>query len=349
MKLVLFLNMGGVSKREDCELFLKNMFNDKYILTIKSDILRSFVAFFITKFRAKKMWQNYLKIGGKSPLNDISARLCEKLNAEFLNQNLKNNAKKMSQNSALNSKTHHSKKGENSKLLAKENKNLKSNSQVKFDFINTYVPPFASEVLSKYELTKDDEIVLFPLYPHHSQTTVLSSLECVKGEILKAQIQARVSEIPVFFESEIYNEMLIKHILKANETYKKVHKKTLIFSAHSIPVSTIKAGDIYQTHIERHFALLKERLKPYFKDIVLGYQSKLGPVKWLEPSTSELLAQLTNEALVYPLSFCVDCSETAFELEIEYRKIAAKDYKVIACPNDSAEFVEFVKAYLKDR
>ena len=89
MRLVLFLNMGGVSKREDCELFLKNMFNDKYILTIKSDILRSFVAFFITKFRAKKMWQNYLKIGGKSPLNDISARLCEKLNAEFLNQNLK--------------------------------------------------------------------------------------------------------------------------------------------------------------------------------------------------------------------------------------------------------------------
>ena len=346
MKLVLFLNMGGVSKREDCELFLKNMFNDKYILTIKSDILRSFVAFFITKFRAKKMWQNYLKIGGKSPLNDISARLCEKLNAEFLNQNLKDNTKKMSQNSALNSKTHHSKKGENLELTPKESKNLKLKSQLKFDFINTYVPPFASEVLSKYELTKDDEIVPFPLYPHHSQTTVLSSLECVKGEILKAQIQAKVSEIPVFFESEIYNEMLIKHILEANETYKKAHKKTLIFSAHSLPVSTIKAGDIYQTHIERHFALLKERLKPYFKDIVLGYQSKLGPVKWLEPSTSELLAQLTNEALVYPLSFCVDCSETAFELEIEYRKIAAKDYKVIACPNDSAEFVAFIKHYL---
>ncbi len=185
MKLVLFLNMGGVSKREDCELFLKNMFNDKYILTIKSDILRSFVAFFITKFRAKKMWQNYLKIGGKSPLNDISTRLCEKLNAEFLNQNLKDDAKKMSENLALNSKTQHSKKGENLELTPKESKNLKLNSQVKFDFINSYVPPFASEVLSKYELTKDDEIVLFPLYPHHSQTTVLSSLECVKGEFLR--------------------------------------------------------------------------------------------------------------------------------------------------------------------
>lgn len=67
MKLVLFLNMGGVSKREDCELFLKNMFNDKYILTIKSDILRSFVAFFITKFRAKKCGKIILKSEANRP------------------------------------------------------------------------------------------------------------------------------------------------------------------------------------------------------------------------------------------------------------------------------------------
>lgn len=317
MKLVLFLNMGGVSKPEDCALFLKNMFNDPYILTIKNDVLRAFVAWCITKTRAKTMQKNYEHLGGKSPLNELTARLCARLNEKC---GAKNNAPK----------------------------NLPQNSQdeVKFDFINTYVPPFAEEVLARYKLTQNDEIVLFPLYPHHSQTTVLSSLEYIKKALSKAQILAKCSEVDVFYTNELYNEMIIAHILRENEKWRTKRKKTLIFSAHSLPVSTIKAGDIYQKHIEAHFALLKERLAGYFEDVVLGYQSKIGPVKWLTPATSGILANVDNVALIYPLSFCIDCSESVFELDIEYRKIAKNDYKVITCPNDSDEFVNFIKAYL---
>lgn len=273
------------------------------------------------------MQKNYEHLGGKSPLNELTAKLCERLNREC------NGAK-----NALNSNT----------ASVNENKNAPQNSQngVKFDFINTYVPPFADDVLARYKFSKDDEIVLFPLYPHHSQTTVLSALKCAKTALLKAQIQAKVSEIEVFYTNERYNEMIIKHILQANERFKKGRKKTLVFSAHSLPVSTIQAGDIYQKHIEAHFALLKERLEPHFRDIVLGYQSKVGPVKWLSPATSEILAHLDDDALIYPLSFCIDCSESVFELDIEYRKIAKNDYQVIKCPNDSDEFVDFIKAYL---
>lgn len=312
--------MGGVSKPEDCALFLKNMFNDPYILTIKNTFLRTFVAWCITKARTKTMQKNYEHLGGKSPLNELTARLCERLNEECEN--------------ARNSST----------PSANENKN--TCNEVKFDFINTYVPPFADEVLARYHFTKDDEIVLFPLYPHHSQTTVFSSLEYIKKALSKAQIQAKVSQIEVFYTNELYNEMIIAHILKANEDYEKGRQKTLIFSAHSLPVSIVKAGDIYEKHINAHFELLKERLAPHFKDIVLAYQSKLGPIKWLAPATSEILANLDNIALIYPLSFCIDCSESVFELDIEYRKIAKNDYKVIKCPNHSDEFVKFIKAYL---
>lgn len=363
MKLVLFLNMGGVTKPEHCALFLKNMFNDPYILTIKNDFLRAFVAWCITKARTKTMQKNYEFLGGKSPLNELTARLCERLNKDFANANLsaKNslnsaisvapsaNSLNLNANSAPNGANLNINLAQNgANLSANENKNAPQNSQeqITFDFINTYVPPFADEVLAKYQLTQSDEIVLFPLYPHHSQTTVLSSLECVKKALSKAQIQAKVREIEVFYTNEQYNALIIKHILQANDDFEKGREKTLIFSAHSLPVSTIQAGDIYQKHIEAHFALLKERLTPYFKDIVLGYQSKIGPVKWLTPATSEILANLDNVALIYPLSFCIDCSESVFELDIEYRKIAKNDYKVIKCPNDSAEFAEFIKAYL---
>ncbi|HEG1405086.1 TPA: ferrochelatase, partial [Campylobacter jejuni] len=80
MKLVLFLNMGGATNLQDCEVFLKNMFNDPYILGIKNRFLRKFVAWIITKARVKAMQENYKKMGGKSPLNELTQSLCDKLN-----------------------------------------------------------------------------------------------------------------------------------------------------------------------------------------------------------------------------------------------------------------------------
>ncbi|MCR2062611.1 ferrochelatase [Campylobacter helveticus] len=302
MKLVLFLNMGGATNLKDCELFLKNMFNDPYILGIKNDFLRSFVAFCITKARVGAMRENYKQIGSSSPLNFITASLCEKLNSR--------------------------------------------QESFKFDFINLYVPPFAKEILEKYTLKSEDELILFPLYPHHSQTTTTTSLEALHNEIKKQKIEAKIKEVNFFYKDENYNAMIIKHILKANEIFLPERKKSLIFSAHSLPISVIKKGDLYEKHIREHFELLKKQLSDKFDTILLSYQSKLGPVKWLGPSTEEILKGLKNEALIYPLSFCIDCSETIFELELEYRKIATKNYHLIACPNDSLEFQNFILSHL---
>ncbi|AJD03591.1 ferrochelatase [Campylobacter lari] len=295
MKYVFFLNMGGVNKLDECEVFLKNMFNDPYILGIKNVFLRKFVAFMIRKSRLKAMKQNYEKMGGKSPLTQITQSLCDKLNSKTKEYN--------------------------------------------FDFISLYVPPFANDVFSKYDFQKNDEIILFPLYPHHSKTTVTSSLEVVQNELRNIQNQANVKVIDVFYKDELYNEMIIKHIL---EKKKECDYKTLIFSAHSLPLSVIKKGDLYEKHVQEHVGILKEKLKNKFDQIILSYQSKLGPVKWLEPNTSDILENLDQKALIYPISFCIDCSETIFELGVEYRHLAKSDYELIACPNDSDEFIEFV-------
>ncbi|MCX2682885.1 ferrochelatase [Campylobacter sp. MIT 21-1685] len=305
MKYVVFLNMGGVSHKDECELFLKNMFNDPYILGIKNTFLRTIVASIITRARVKTMQKNYAHLGGKSPLNEITERLCKKLND--------------------------------------------ATNEYVFDFVNSYVPPFAQDFLQKYSFKTDDECILFPLYPHHSCTTVTSALELFQKCLEKLQFKLALSNTEVFYQNSQYNEMIIQHILKANKDFQSPKKKTLIFSAHSLPVSIIKKGDLYEKHIQEHFKFLKTRLKNFFDDIILSYQSKLGPVKWLGPNTSDILAQLNNEALIYPLSFCIDCSETVFELEIEYRKIASKNYKVITCPNDSDEFVNFILEFVSKK
>lgn len=291
--------MGGVRRLEDCEIFLKNMFNDPYILGIENKFLRSFLAFCITKMRASAMRKNYTQIGGKSPLNALTASLCGRLFAR--------------------------------------------GGGVGFDFVNLYVSPFADEVLGRYDFTKEDEIILFPLYPHHSKTTVTAAFSVMDEVLGRLKIQAKIKKIDIFYKDAIYNEMIIKHILRHSAHFPA---KTLIFSAHSLPLSHIKKGDVYEEHVGEHVRILRQGLEGRFEEILLGYQSRLGPVKWLGPSTASLLAGLKNEALIYPLSFCIDCSETVFELEIEYRKIAAKNYKVVPCPNDSLEFQNFILSRL---
>ena len=119
----------------------------------------------------------------------------------------------------------------------------------------------------------------------------------------------------------------------------------LIFSAHSLPQSIVKRGDPYPMEVQEHIEILKKTIGHRFKEVHLAYQSKLGPVKWLEPSLEEKLRSLRNKkVLIYPISFVLDNSETEFELHIEYKEIAKKlgfeEYIVARCPNDSDTFVE---------
>lgn len=303
-KALLLLNMGGANSLDDVEIFLTNMFNDPYILGIKNKFLRKFVAFMITKGRLKTAKHNYEQIGGKSPLCELTAKLCEKISS------------------------------------------LKSEFDA-VDFAMNYTSPFVKDVLKKYE--KFDEIVLLPLYPHHSQTTITSSLSDFKKAKGELNLKAKISLCEPFYDDDAYNKIIISHIREAIKDT-DISDISLIFSAHSLPRKIIEKGDIYEKHINEHVQILSKMLKeqgPNFKDVSLAYQSRLGPVKWLEPSLNEALAKCKNKkALIYPLSFCIDNSETIFELVIEYAKLAKElsfsFYKVVQCPNFSDEFANFI-------
>ena len=303
-KALLLLNMGGANSLDDVEIFLTNMFNDPYILGIKNKFLRKFIAFMITKGRLKTAKHNYEQIGGKSPLCELTAKLCEKISS------LQNEFEAV-------------------------------------DFAMNYTSPFVKDVLKKYE--KFDEIVLLPLYPHHSQTTITSSLADFKKAKEKLKLKAKISLCEPFYDDDAYNKIIISHICEAVKDT-DISDVSLIFSAHSLPRKIIEKGDIYEKHINEHVQILGKMLKEQglnFKDVSLAYQSRLGPVKWLEPSLNEALAKCENKkALIYPLSFCIDNSETIFELVIEYAKLAKElnfsFYKVVECPNSSDEFASFI-------
>ncbi len=77
-KALLLLNMGGPNNIEEVELFLRNMFADKNILTM-NPYMRKFIANIIISKRLEDVKDNYRLLGGKSPLPELTDELIVKL------------------------------------------------------------------------------------------------------------------------------------------------------------------------------------------------------------------------------------------------------------------------------
>ena len=84
-KALILLNMGGPNSLEEVELFLKNMFNDENIITVKNSLLRSLIAFIIVNSRKNEAISNYEKLGGKSPIIEHTQKLVSKLQSKLEN------------------------------------------------------------------------------------------------------------------------------------------------------------------------------------------------------------------------------------------------------------------------
>ncbi len=300
-KAVVFLNMGAPRNLDEVEVFLKNMFNDRNIITVKSDLLRRFISFMIVTTRKKEAKSNYEKLGGASPL------------------------------------VKHTKNFEN---VAKE-----LFPEYKIATIMRYTPPFAKDVLKELKEKNISEVLVIPLYPQYSTTTTKSSLEDLEKALKELDYQPKLTVLKKFYKDEFYLNTIVKDI---KETLKDKNPKDfdLVFSAHSLPQKIVDSGDPYQKEVQEQVELLSKRLKDMeFKNIHLAYQSKLGPVKWLEPSLEDKLHSLENKnVVIYPISFILDNSETEFELSMEYEEVAKelgfKNYLVCRCINDDKEFVK---------
>ncbi|MCK4425877.1 MAG: ferrochelatase, partial [Deltaproteobacteria bacterium] len=109
------------------------------------------------------------------------------------------------------------------------------------------------------------------------------------------------------------------------------------------PKSMVEEGDPYVDHLYRTIAALEglTGLKGH-----LCYQSKSGPVEWLEPATDILLNELAEKGfhslLVLPISFVSDHIETLYEIDMLYSEMMAeKGVRLIRTPslNDRPLFI----------
>lgn len=301
---IVLLNMGGPNDLYEVQTFLHNMFNDPNILTMKSGLLRRFIASVITSNRTKTAQEVYQKLGGKSPIVGITKKLVHALRERV-------------------------------------------GDEAVVDFAMRYTPPFAAECVARLKEQGVTHVYLLPLYPQFSTTTTKSSLEDFEAQMHAQGYRAVVTEIRHFYADETYNRVVIERIKEAMEGEEPL-QYDLVFSAHGLPQKIVSSGDPYELQVNEHVELLRAMLDAEgvaFADIHLAYQSKVGPMKWLEPSLEQKLESLENKkVLIFPIAFTIDNSETLYELDMEYREIAEEmgfaDYRVAACPNDHPLFVE---------
>jgi ferrochelatase len=309
---VVLLNLGGPDSPEAVEPFLYNLFRDPEIINFPlSFLIRNKLAKIISKKRAPRIIEQYNRIGGKSPINDLTNRQAKALEKFLLA------------------------KGINAKVYV----------------AMRYWHPFTEEILDRIIEDKIDKIILLPLYPQFSKSTTGSSvLEWYK--VINERndwTNPETAFVDFYFDHPIYLQSVAGRINEALERFpenvrNEVH---ILFSSHGTPLKLVREGDPYSIQIKETVgAVMNEG--GFEQNHSLAFQSKVGPQKWLKPSTPEMIEELSEKGvknlLIVPIAFVSDHLETLFEIGIEFRELAHEkgfsQFEVTEGLNDSPKFIE---------
>lgn len=207
--------------------------------------------------------------------------------------------------------------------------------------------PSSEETAQQVAAYKPDVTVLVPLYPQFSTTTSGSSLDAWRraaARFLPSVQEKRVCCYP-------WDEGFVAGLAEQTRAVlarrrADVHYRVL-FSAHGLPERVVARGDPYQWQIARTVEAVLRKLADRDLDWKISYQSRVGPLQWLEPATDAEIRRSGAEGkgvVVVPVAFVSEHSETLVELDVEYARLAREsgvpDYLRASTVRTAAPFIE---------
>lgn len=283
---VVLFNLGGPDSLKAVRPFLFNLFRDPAIIQLPA-LARYPLAALISTTRTRMAQANYALMGGRSPLLPETEAQAKALETE-----------------------------------------LQSGGRDARVFIAMrYWKPFSDETAKAVAAFAPDEIVLLPLYPQYSTTTTGSSLKQWQA-VYKGP--GRTTVVGCYPTAQGLVEAHAAQIRKVWEAWlppQSDHKPSdvrLIFSAHGLPQQVVDGGDPYEAQINATASAIAALL-PEFTDWTVSYQSRVGRLKWLEPTTEDTLQKAAADGkgvIVCPVAFVSEHVETLVELDTEYGELA---------------------------
>ena len=187
--------------------------------------------------------------------------------------------------------------------------------------------PRANDVIKKVKDFNPEEIILLPLYPQFSAATSGSSINEWNDLCKKENFNVKTKTVCCYPTEDNF---IKSHANLIKKTIKNLENKKfkLLFSAHGLPEIKIKKGDPYQWQVEETVKRIMIDLKNENLDHTISYQSRVGPLKWIGPSTDDEIIKYSKEKIgivIVPVAFVSEHSETLVELDIEYKKLAEEN------------------------
>jgi ferrochelatase len=288
---ILLLNMGGPDCLENVKPFLFNLFSDPDIIRLPfSNVLQKPLANRIATQREKEAQDNYAAMGGFSPILQYTQDQAAALKAE----------------------------------LAKRG----------YGELNTYIAmrywhPFTDAAVEEIIRDGIQRLIVLPLYPHFSYTTTGSSLNELKRVLEARGVQPELAVIPSYYDRPSYQRAVAENIQHAldNDCWTCPPEQVqLLFTAHSLPLKHIKrTQDPYPEQIHQ---TAKSIAGTYFpkNPWEVSYQSQVGKMPWLGPSTDGVLHYFSGKKidniLMVAISFVSDHVETLVEIDRLYIPMA---------------------------
>jgi ferrochelatase len=164
-----------------------------------------------------------------------------------------------------------------------------------------------------------DEIVLVPLYPQFSTTTTASSIDAWRAVYRGSGRTRSICCYPVL------EGLVAAHARRIEDAWAAAGRPQparLIFSAHGLPESVVQAGDPYASQVAATAEAVAERLPKALSDWRIAYQSRVGPMKWLGPTTLDEIEAAAKDGVgvvISPIAFVSEHVETLVELDHDYR------------------------------
>ena len=236
---------------------------------------------------------------------------------------------------------------------------------VEFDFAMRYGNPSIESGLMSLRDKGVDELLLLPMFPHYAQATTESALKHAYKQLKSINWSPKIIEMGHFDTDEEYVIPLTNSI--QSQLDNDAH---LLFSYHGLPVSHVKRVDKSKNHCQKvndccsikseanslcygHHCMNTTQTVVGLLGLnedqwSISFQSRIGPVKWLEPSTMDKVEELVKQgvkklAIVAP-AFLADGLETLEELDIGIREhfieLGGEELIVIKCLNDNQDWVE---------